>query len=201
MIGVAAFVAVIFSDLWSATKHLDAMAHEGAHAAVGAMFGRRVTSVRLYRNATGDTTLNPARGLGFIIAGIVGYLGPSGFGLAAAELIRIGHSVAVLWLALLLLLILLVPLSWCFGVLSVTCTGLLLFLIARYASVGAQVTAAYGLAWVLLLAGVARVLEHGKGALDATILKQLTMLPLGFWSNLWLAGSLLALVVGGRLLL
>jgi len=38
-------------------------------------------------------------GGGFILAGIVGYLGPSAFGLGAAELIRAGHPVAVLWIA------------------------------------------------------------------------------------------------------
>jgi hypothetical protein len=33
----------------------------------------------------------------------------------------------------------------------------------------------------------------------AKVLKGLTSLPLGFWRTLWLGGSLLALVVGGRM--
>jgi Peptidase M50B-like len=201
MVGVAAFVAVIFSELWAAAEHVDAIAHEGAHAAVGALAGRRVTRVRLFGNGEGDTSLHPPSGPGYILAGIAGYLGPSGFGLGAAELIRIGHSVAVLWFALVLLVLLLIPLSWCFGVISVTGTGLLLFLVARYASVGAQVATAYALAWLLLLTGVHTVLKHGTGARDAGILRDLTKLPRGFWHNLWLTGSLLALVFGGRLLL
>jgi len=201
MIGVAALAAVALSELWSASEHADAMAHEGAHAAVGAVFGRRVTGVWLYRDGAGNTGLDPPRGPGYILAGIAGYLGPSGFGLGAAELIRIRHSVAVLWFALVLLLILLAPLRWSFGVVSVTGTGLLLFIIARYASLGMQVAAAYGLAWLLLLSGVGTVMRHGKNAQDAGVLKKLTMLPPGFWRDLWLAGSLLALIIGGRLLL
>ena len=201
MIGVAALAAVALSELWSVSEHPDAIAHEGAHATVGAVFGRRVTGVWLYRDGSGNTRLDPPTGAGYILAGIAGYLGPSGFGLGAAELIRFQHSVAVLWFALVLLLILLVPLRWCFGVVSITGTGLLLFVIARYASLGVQVAAAYGLAWLLLLSGVGTVIRHGTDAQDARALKTLTKLPRGFWSGLWLAGSLFALIVGGRLLL
>jgi hypothetical protein len=201
LLGVAAFTAVIVSELWAAAEHVDTIAHEGAHAVVGAVAGRRVIGVTMDRDGAGVTRLYPPRGPGYVFAGIAGYLGPSGFGLGAAELIRIGHSVAVLWFALLLLLILLAPLRWSFGVASVTVTGLVLFLIARYASLGAQVAAAYGLAWLLLLTGVQTVLKHGRGAQDAKVLKGLTSLPLGFWHTLWLGGSLLALVAGGRMLL
>jgi hypothetical protein len=200
-LGLAAFAVVILSELWSAAKHVDTIAHEGAHAVIGAACGRRVIGVRMFRNGDGGTRLHPPTGPGFVLAGIAGYLGPSGFGLGAAELIRMRHSVAVLWLALGLLLVLLVPLRWSFGVASVTVTGLVLYLIARYASLGMQEAAAYILAWLLLLTGVDTVLKHGTKAVDAGVLKELTSLPRGFWHSLWLAGSLLALVVGARLLL
>jgi len=201
LLGLAAFAAVILSELWSAAKHVDAIAHEGSHAIVGAACGRRVLGVRMFRNGDGATRLHPPTGLGYIVAGIAGYLGPSGFGLAAAELIQMRHSVAVLWFALALLLILLVPLRFGFGVASVTVTGLVIYLIARYASLGMQEAAAYVLAWLLLLTGVDTVLKHGTKAVDAGVLNQLTRLPRGFWHSLWLAGSLFALVVGARLLL
>jgi len=201
LLGLAAFAVVILSELWSAAKHVDTIAHEGAHAIVGAAAGRRVIGVRMSGNGEGGTRLHPPTGPGYVLAGIAGYLGPSGFGLGAAELIRMRHSVAVLWFALALLLILLGPLRWSFGVASVTITGLVLYLIARYASLGMQEVAAYVLAWLLLLTGVDTVLKHGTKAIDAGILKELTSLPRGFWRSLWLAGSLLALVVGARLLL
>jgi Peptidase M50B-like len=200
-LGLAALAAVVMPDLASFMQHVEVMAHEGAHAVVGSAFGRRVTAIRLFRNGTGRTVLAPDSGAGLIIAGIAGYLGPSGFGLAAAELIRIGHSVAVLWLALLLIVTLLAPLRWCFGVASVTVTALVLFLVVRYASLGVQITAAYGLSWFLMLAGVRTVLRHGTDAQDAHVLKRLTSLPRGFWHVLWLVGSLLALGTGGSLLL
>ena len=44
------------------------------------------------------------------------------------------------------------------------------------------------------------VLSHGRDAGDAIILRQLTRMPRGLWAGLWLVGSALALVAGGRML-
>lgn len=202
LVGVAALAAAVLPGLSQITQHVNTMAHEGAHAVVGSVLGNRVTGVRLHGNGEGLTTMAPAAGVGFIIAGVVGYLGPSAFGLGAAKLISVGHAVAVLWvtLAALVLLGILVRRSG-FGIAAVIVTALGVFLVARYAPVGAQVVLAYGIAWFLLVSGVQVVLSHGRNAGDAIALRQLTRVPRGLWAAFWLAGSAAALLIGGRMLI
>ena len=87
-------------------------------------------------NGEGRTTLTQPQGAGFLLAGVVGYLGPSVFGLGAAELIEIGHIIAVLWLSLLALAS--AWPSWSAAAASAwprsLASGAGLFLVARYAT-------------------------------------------------------------------
>jgi hypothetical protein len=201
-LGALALAAVILPGLWSVTQHLNTMAHEGAHAAMGSATGRTIQSVTLRGNGEGLTMMTRSRGGGFILTGVVGYLGPSAFGLAAAELIRVGHPIAVLWIALAALAVLAVlARRSAFGVSAVLATGFVVYLVARYAPVGAAVALAYGMTWFLLLSGLRVVLSHGRDAGDAIILRQRTRMPRGLWAGLWLIGSGLALYAGGRMLI
>jgi hypothetical protein len=201
LVGTAALGAAVLPGFAQVTRHVNTMAHEGAHAVMGSAMGRRVTGVTLRGNGDGRTVLAPSSGGGFILAGVVGYLGPSAFGLGAAKLIQTGHIIAVLWLTLILLAVLaiMVRRSW-FGITAVALAGVLVYLMARYAPVGGQVTLAYGIAWFLLLSGVQVVLAHGRNAGDAIALRQITRLPRGLWAALWLAGSAAALIIGARML-
>lgn len=203
-VGLAALSlgAVILPGISTLTQHVNTMAHEGAHAAVGSAMGRKITGVTLRGNGDGLTTMTASRSAGYILAGVVGYLGPSAFGLGAAELIRVGHAVAVLWVGIAALAVLgVLARKSAFGISAVVMTAVLIYAVARYAPVGAGVALAYGLAWFLLLSGVQVVLAHGRNAGDAIALRQLTRLPRGLWAALWLAGSALALIAGGRMLL
>jgi Peptidase M50B-like len=201
LVGAAALAAAVLPGFAQLTQHVNTMAHEGAHAAVGSAMGRRVTGVTLRGNGEGRTLLAPSSGGGFILAGIVGYLGPSAFGLGAAKLIQVGHIIAVLWLALILLAFLAIAARRSgFGITVVALAGVLVYLMARYAPLGGQVALAYGIAWFLLLSGVQVVLAHGRNAGDAIALREMTRLPRGLWATLWLAGSGAALVFGAGLL-
>jgi hypothetical protein len=203
LVALLALGAVALPDLWLVTRHFSVIAHEGAHATVGSALGRRVTAVTFTQRADGLTRLTSGRAASSVMAGAVGYLGPSLFGLAAAALIAVGHIIAVLWLGLVALLALLVPLGKSlrnFGLVTVIGTLLALFLVARYASVGVQVLTAYGIAWFLLLSGIKGVREDGARAQDAASLRALTRLPRGFWSGFWLLGSVAALGFGATLL-
>ena len=61
-----------------AVKHIGVIAHESAHAITGWSVGRKVRSVKLNSDATGETlTLGPEKGLGRVITSFAGYLGPS----------------------------------------------------------------------------------------------------------------------------
>jgi hypothetical protein len=74
------------------------------------------------------------------------------------------------------------------------------YAVGRYTPLGAQVVGAYVITWVLLLSGVRRVLEIGALSSDGANLSQLTMIPRVIWYLLWLAVSLGALALGGKML-
>jgi hypothetical protein len=199
-IGFAALAAVVVQEFWLLTRHVNTIAHEGAHALVGSAVGRKVKGVRLKPDATGATTTAGREGAGNITTLAVGYVGPSAFGLVAAWMIQLRHSDAVLWVTLLLLAILLLTVRNAFGVVPVLATGALVYIIARYGSVGADSAVAYGVTWFLLLAGVRAVLDHGVDAKDADILRGLTKIRPGVWFWLWLILSFGALAFGGSML-
>jgi hypothetical protein len=200
LLGLAALVAVAVQEVWLLVRHVNTIAHEGAHAVTGLLVGRRVQRMELKRNADGATTLTSGQAAGTALIAVVGYLGPSLFGLAAAKLISMGQSATVLWLGLLLLLCVLFVLRKVFSFVPVVVTGLLIFMIARYATAGTQTVFAYGSTWFLLLAGVRQVLDHGVRADDAAVLAKITHIRRGFWFWLWLAGTVYALAVGGSML-
>lgn len=202
LIGLAALVVVITQILWLFGGHLNAMAHEGAHAMIGSILGFPVQGVELnYTIAGGTNYRKPIVGLRGVVTAFVGYLGPSIFGLGAAKLITLGHIIAVLWLAVILLVLLLLNLGPpSFGCVSVPIGIALLYILTRYASVGLEVVMAYGMTWLLLLSGVRMALQHGANAVDASVLRGLTHLPRVLWALLWLAGTLGAVFIGLRLL-
>ncbi len=197
LIGLAALAAASVQEIWLLVRHANTIAHEGAHALTGSAIGQRVQGVTLNANATGVTSMSGGATAGYVTVAFVGYLGPSGFGLGAAKLIEVGHSVAVLWLTLILLGVLLFVLRRAFSYVPVLVIGALIYLIARYASVGADIVAAYAVAWFLLLSGVRVVLDHNLDAGDAGNLARVTHVARGFWVLLWLAGSVAAVAIGG----
>jgi hypothetical protein len=200
LLGLLALGAAALPVLWQLTMHVNTIAHEGAHATMASAVGQKVVSVTLNKDGTGLTTARGGGPAGAIVVGLAGYLGPSAFGLAAAKLIQAGHSIAVLWLAILLLACMLVVTRSVFGVLTVVASVAGLYLIAANAPVGAQVATAYAVAWFLLLSGLRVVAEHGAKAGDAVNLRALTHVPRGFWSVIWLTGSMGALGLGAALL-
>jgi hypothetical protein len=200
-VGALMLIAFASEGIWRLARHITVIAHEAAHAAATWSMGGRVTGVTLKSDATGETATLGLRGLGWLITCFVGYLGPSVCGLAAASLIALDHIEAVLWLAVIFLIIMLFLIRNLFGGISVILNGGLLFLVLRYGSAGLQTIAAYTLSWFMLLSGVRWVLMHGSNAVDAGILRDMTYIPRFAWSALWLAGSITALWFGGRLLL
>ena len=203
LVGLAAFVMVNATSLWSLAKHVDVMAHEGMHAITGSILGLRVRNVELKRNGDGQTNFRDAiAGGSGVFTGFVGYLGPSAFGLAAAGLIRLGYIIAVLWLAVLFLVILLLKVFRfrSFGWVSVPIAIALLLVLTHYAPVSLQVIMAYGMTWLLLLSGVRKATNRGTNAVDALILKRMTHIPRWLWALLWVSGTFGAVYIGWRLL-
>jgi hypothetical protein len=200
-LGILAVGAVFLRWLWRVTQHITTMAHEGAHATMGSALGRQVKGMTFQANGFGATNVAGTGLLGSLSTAIIGYLGPSVFGIGAAEMIKAGYIVAVLWIGVAGLLAITTVLQRSFGVVSVVVALVLLFGVAGFASVQVQVLTAYALAWFLLISGVQMIRIHGKGAGDAKKLQGLTRIPGSFWSGFWLACSVVALIFGGIQLL
>jgi len=184
--------------LWPVTRHLTVMAHEGAHATMASAFGRKVTGFEFKLDAQGATHHSGSAGgqAGSFAITFAGYLGPSAFGVGAAEMIRAGYIVAVLWIGLAGLLTIMLSMRRSFGVVSVLVALVAVFLVAGFATIEAQVVTAYAVTWFLLVSGVQIIRIRGKNADDAGKLQGMTRIPAGFWSKTWLAGALAALVFG-----
>jgi hypothetical protein len=176
------------------------MAHEGAHAVFGSLAFRQVSGIELNMDATGATYMNRGGCLGELIIGFAGYVGPSLFGLGGAWLIHLGHSEDVLWVMLFLLVVLAIRLRRSYGMITVVFVGTLVYLVGHYLPQDVQIVAAYFLTWLLLLSGVRRILEVGPQSADGADLSQLTIIPRLIWWLLWLAATLGALALGGKML-
>jgi hypothetical protein len=199
-IGLTALIFVNFPVTWAFIRYFDTMAHEGSHAVTGSLVGFKVSGVWLkLKDADGLTSV---QGKGSSVPFfLIGYLGPSAFGLAAAKLISIGHSVAVLWLTLALLVLLLAQVRNVFGILVIVIAGYVIYIFARFGTVTHETMAAYGVAWLLLLSGVRTVLKHWDTAGDADLLKKETQVMPVVFARIWLVGAIFAVFLGARLMM
>jgi hypothetical protein len=201
-IGILVLLAFASEGIWRLARHISVIAHEGAHVVTEWSMGRKNVRVKLNSNATGVTSSDgPSTGMGMIITGFVGYLGPSIFGLCAAVLLAHHQLDAVLVVVGVSLFIMLFWVRNYFGLASVLINGGILVLAVGYGSVKLQTIAAYALSWFLLLSGVRFVLMHRSGAIDAGILRRITHVPRILWAALWLVITVIALWAGGRLLI
>jgi hypothetical protein len=199
LIGLAALAVVMIPLLRPLADHFDAMAHEGAHAIVASAMGFTLLGVWLDEESNGLTRyLAPGDGPRTLLTAFVGYLGPSAFGLCAAKLIETGHAVSVLWIATILLVLLLFLIRKSFGIFSVPAAIALLAVVMRHTHDGLEELIAYGMGWLLLLSGFRSAVTHGANAGDARSLSATTHLPRQLWALLWIAGTLLAVVIGGK---
>ena len=202
LIGLAALAVVMVQILSPLAEHLNVMAHEGTHAITGSIVGFGVKGIEINPIAEGGTSYHrPTLGPRRVLTSFVEYLGPSVFGLAAAKLITLGHIIAVLWVAVIFLVLLLLQLTPpSFGFVTVPAAIAVLYVLIRYAPAGLQVVMAYAMTWLLLLSGARVALQHGANAGDADTLNGITHLPRQLWALLWLAGTLGAVYIGVRIL-
>jgi hypothetical protein len=204
---VLAFVAVAWRPLWTRTRHLVTITHEGAHGVAALLSGRRLSGIRLHSDTSGLTLSRGRRnGMGMFVTAAAGYPGPALVGLGAAYLLHIGHAVALLWSVLVLLALLLVQIRNWFGLWSVLVAGAIVFGVSWWASPATQSGFAYAGTWFLLLAAPRAVLElqqsrrQSRGGSDADILGRLTRTPGTLWVGVFLVVTVAALV-GGAILI
>jgi hypothetical protein len=201
--GAVALVLVLWRVTWPRVRLGVTVVHEAGHALVGVLVGRRLRAIHLHSDTSGLTvTRGKPRGPGMVAMLAAGYLAPALLGLVAALLLAAGHSVALLWLLVLLAVLLIVWVRNGYGFLVLLLGGAAVALLTWYAAPRVQSAAAYLLTWTLLLAAPRPLLEllaagrrRGRTS-DPDQLARLTRVPAVLWILLLLAASLAGLVVG-----
>jgi hypothetical protein len=205
---LAGLLAVVFRPVWRVARNAVTIAHEGGHALIALLTGRRLRGIRLEFDTSG-LTLSAGRpsGPGMMFTLLGGYIAPSLVGVLGAWLLGGNRITLLLWLTVVLLLLMLINIRNLFGVLSLLVTGAIVFVVSWYASAQVQAVFAYAGVWFLLFGGVRPVFElqslRGRGRMpesDADQLAHVTRVPALFWVTVFLVVDLAALVVGAFLL-
>src|SRR5579859_1185573 len=101
---LAALLLVLSTASWRVAGKVITIAHEGGHALVSLLSGRKLDGIRLHADSSGVTYSRGRRhGPGLVATSAAGYLAPPLLGAGAAWLLAAGHETAMLWLALVLL--------------------------------------------------------------------------------------------------
>ncbi|MGQ5260359.1 M50 family metallopeptidase [Micromonospora sp. ZYX-F-536] len=209
LITAAVALVVVSTRLpWRIARNAITIAHEGGHALIALLTGRKLRGIRLHSDTSG-LTLSAGRptGPGMILTLLAGYVAPPLVGLAGAWLLGGNRITLLLWVAVALLLAMLVMIRNAFGVVSLLVTGALVLAVSWYATPQVQAAFAYTGVWFLLLGGLRPVVElqrlRSRGrmpASDADQLAGLTPFPAFFWVTFFALVNVVALVAGALLL-
>ncbi len=210
---LAALLLVLNTACWRLAGQVITIAHEGGHALVSVLSGRRLEGIRLHADSSGVTySRGKRRGPGLVLTAAAGYLTPPLLGAGAAALLAARHPAALLWLALVLLAATFLAVRNAFGALAVLVTAAGVFAVSYYAAAAVQAGFAYLAAWFLLLGGMRPALELTRrrsvsrsvsrsGLSDADQLARLTGVSRGVWVAAFLLIATAALALGARLLI
>ena len=206
--GLVALALVAFRDAWRLARIAVTIAHEGGHALIAVLSGRRLQAIQLRLDTSGLTlTKGKRRGLGMFLTLFIGYIAPSLLGLGGAFTLANHRIKLTLWITLALLFLMLIMIRNFYGLVAVLITGGIVFAITWYASSQVQAAFAYTGIWFLLIGGVRPVFELGgqrrRGKArdsDADQLAALTRVPGGIWVFLYSLLTLAALGLGAYLL-
>jgi hypothetical protein len=199
-----ALVVVAFRPLWRVARNAITIAHEGGHALIALLTGRKLRGIRLEFDTSG-LTLSAGRpsGPGMMFTLLAGYIAPSLVGLGGAWILGGNRITLLLWVAVVLLLLMLINIRNLFGVISVVITGAIVFVVSWYANPQIQAAFAYTGVWFLLIGGVRPVGElqrlRARGRMpesDADQLGRMTHTPAVFWVFLFWLINLAALAIG-----
>ncbi|CCH33731.1 M50 family metallopeptidase [Actinosynnema sp. NPDC047251] len=206
---VLALVLVASPGIWRLSRNTITIAHEGGHALVALLTGRRLEGIKLNSDTSG-VTVSSGRptGIAVVLMYLAGYVTPSLLGLGAAALVTAEQVRPLLWATVGLLAAMLIMIRNLFGVLSVVATGAVMFAVSWYATAEWQAAFALFVAWFLLLGGVRPVGELQRRRMrgrapdsDADQLARITRVPGLFWVLVFATTTIGALLLGGRMLL
>ncbi len=211
--GTIALLIVLNSRSWRLARSWITLAHEGGHALVSVLSGRRLDGIRLHSDTSGVTySRGRPTGPAVVLISVAGYVAPSLLGAGAAWLLAAHHVTAMLWLLVALLAATLLAIRNAYGVLAVLLTAGAVVAVSWLATSAIQAAFGYTAAWFLLIGGVRAVVELQRqrrrsrrrgqaGTSDADKLGRLTGVPGGAWVAAFTVVCLAALVLGTRLLI
>jgi hypothetical protein len=207
--GVIALTLVLNRGTWLPLRNVVTIAHEGGHAVVALLSGRKLNGIRLHSDTSGLTvSTGRAHGPGMVFTLLAGYPAVSLLGLGGAWLVTSDRARWMLWGCIALLVLVLLAVRNAYGVLSVVVTGGALAAVSWLASPPWQALCAALLCWFLLIGGLRPLNELGRkrrrgraGDSDADQLARLTGIGGGAWMFLWFLIGLASLLVGGFWLL
>jgi hypothetical protein len=204
-----AVAVVIYGPVWRLARYFITLAHEGGHALIAVLTGRRLSGIKLHSDTSGLTvSRGKPTGPGMVLTGLAGYPTPPLLGLGAAALLLAGRVTLLLLICMALLPLVLIMIRNFFGVLSVLSAMVIVFGIAGWAPVPIQGAFGYFFAWFLLFGGLRAVIEL-QGARragtaphsDADQAARLTRVPALLWVGIFLTVAAFSLLIGGRWLL
>ncbi len=211
--GTIAVLIVLNSRTWRLARSWITIAHEGGHAMISVLSGRRLDGIRLRSDTSGVTYSRGKRtGPAVVLISVAGYVTPSLLGAGVAWLLAAHHVTAMLWLLVGLLAATLLAIRNAYGALAVLLTIGAVLAVSWLATSAIQALFGYAAAWFLLLGGVRAVAElqsqrrrsRRRGQVstsDADKLGRLTGVPGGAWVALFAFVCVAALVLGTRLLI
>jgi hypothetical protein len=225
---LAALIVVLNTRSWRLTGKVITIAHEGGHALVSVLSGRRLDGIRLHADSSGVTySRGKPNGPGIVLTAAAGYVMPSLLGAGAAVLLAERHLTAMLWLALVLLAGTFVAVRNVFGAVAVLVTAVAVFAVSYYAPAAVQAGFAYLAVWFLLFGALRPVLELARAqgrsqgrsqrrylrrsrrggrtrssaqASDADQLARMTGVPAGLWIAVFALVAVAALALAVSLL-
>src|SRR5215469_4926308 len=160
MSAAIALLIVLDARTWHLARNAITIAHEGGHALVSLLTGRRLDGIRLHSDSSGVTYSRGRRdGPGMVLTSAAGYITPPLLGAGAAWLLAAHHVTAALWLLLVLLAATFLAIRNAYGVLAVLVTVAAVLAVSWLATAAVQAAFGYACAWFLLLGGVRPVIE------------------------------------------
>lgn len=202
-----ALFAVARHAVWRITRIVVTIGHEGGHALVAVLTGRRLSGIRLHSDSSGVTvSAGRPTGPGMVLTAMAGFLAPSLLGLLAAGLVTAALSRVLLWAVVGLLVVTLAYVRNLYGGMALLVTGALVGAVAWYGETEVQLAFCSATAWFLLLGGLRASWElrrgrsrqpRGRVDSDADQLARLTGVPATGWVGLFVVVGVLALALGG----